>query len=98
MTIDGDEVTETNYDPAGDWDAAWQGQFYGETHEKASDLPGTATDPTNLDYLQKYGSGGSINFFASMTGYTQPSSRYHRDVYSPSVGGTGVKIWTDPLS
>ncbi|MCW2747522.1 MAG: hypothetical protein JWP10_664 [Nocardioidaceae bacterium] len=98
MYVDGVELTKTTYNPAGDWDAAWQGQFFAETHEKSSDVVGTSTDVTSMDYLQKYDSAGGVAFFSTINGSTTSGTRYHRSAYSPTVGGNGLKIWTDPLS
>jgi hypothetical protein len=58
---------------------------------------GTAADPTDFDYMQKYDSAGNINFFQNLAYTVSSSTRYHRSSYSPSVGGLGMRIWTDPL-
>lgn len=97
MTVDGNQIDETNYDPTGDWAAAWQGEFYGEVHDWGTDIPGTDGDRTTLNYLQKYESNGNINFFSSVTGTTTANTRYHRDVFDAAVGGKAVNVWTDPL-
>lgn len=96
MTVDGALIGETNYNVSGDWDPRWEGQFYGEAHDLGSDVPGTAADKTQLDYLQKYNSDGTISFFQYVTGRTTSGTRYHRDVYDSPVGGQGVYVWTDP--
>lgn len=97
MTVDSVAITETNYDPSGDWSPSWQGEFYGEAHDRGSDIPGTTGDQTTIDLIQKYDAGGNINFFETINGKTTSGTRYHRDVYDSSLGGNGVKVWTDPL-
>jgi hypothetical protein len=90
-------LDSTSYNPAGDWDAAWAGQFFGETKHLGDDVVGVQGDPTSFDYLQKYASNGDINFFVSLSHGHSPGTRYHYSTFSPAVGGLGFRIWTDPL-
>jgi len=98
MHVNSHHLAQTTYTPAGDWDAPWQGQFYGETLETESDQVGTQSDQTSFDYIYKYDSSGNANFFATITPYTDYSSHYHSQAYSPAGGGEGINIWTNPLT
>lgn len=96
MVYDGIKLAETGYNPAGDWAAAWQGEFYGEAHDRNSDILGTQSDKTSMWFVQKYGSSGGINFFQNLTGHTTSGTRYHRHIYNANVGGKGIHVWTYP--
>lgn len=97
MRAGGTQVAVTGYNPTGDWAAAWQGQFAGEVKHLSDDIVGTAGDPTDFDYLQKYDSAGNINFYQSLTYTVTSTARYHLSTFSPGVGGLGIRTWTDPL-
>lgn len=91
----GDQIDVVGYDVTGDWAASWRSEYFGETHHDADDLPGTADNKTNFDYLQYYNGSGGINFWQSLNnGNSGVPARYNREAYSPSVGGLGMRIWT----
>ena len=91
-------MDSTDYDPAssGGWDSAWRGEFFGESYDPNSDVVGTSSDPATITQIQRYEQNGSINFISTLTPFAQ-IARYHASNYSPSVGGLGLKIWTNPL-
>ena len=92
------KLDETTYDPAGDWRPEWRVDNAGETTHPQSDVPGVASDVTQFDYLQYYDPAGTLKYLTNQ--YLAPvgTSRHHVIEYSPSTGGMGLKIWTDPLS
>lgn len=98
MGVDGTVLDVTNYDPSGDWDPDYAGQFAGETGHAASDVPGTSSDPTSFDYVQKYNSNGSISFFSNISRVTSTAARHKSAEFSPGSGGQGLNIWTSPLT
>lgn len=98
MAIDGTVVATTNYNPSGDWSPNYAGQFAGEVIHPQSDVPGTSSDVTTFDYLQKYASNGSIAFFQSINPAPVPYSRFNRSVSNSSVGGKKLNAWTSPLN
>lgn len=98
MYINGTNVDEVGYNTTGDWNSAWAVEILGETKHWQDNLVGTPTDPINFDNLQRYESDGSINFFTGLSkAEAPPRDRYHFGWTSPSGGGQGFKIWTDPL-
>jgi hypothetical protein len=97
MYANGVQLAETNYSPAGVWAGEWQARFRGETAEKESDVPGSAGDKTSMD-LVRWVDGNQVFHLASLKPvYVSPNTRYHAANYSPSSGGTGINIWTDPF-
>lgn len=98
MGVDGTQLDATNYNPAGDWDSDYAGQFAGEVIHPQSDVPGTSSDVTTFDHIQKYSAGGAINFFANIDVVTSSYSRHRRAETSPSSGGEGLSVWTSPVS
>lgn len=98
MGVDGTQLDATNYNPAGDWDSDYAGQFAGEVIHPQSDVPGTSSDVTTFDHIQKYSPGGAINFFANIDVVTSSYSRHRRAETSPSSGGEGLSVWTSPVS
>ncbi|RNL81247.1 hypothetical protein EFL95_02445 [Nocardioides marmorisolisilvae] len=97
MTAAGTDLGTVGYDVTGQWKPQWSAQYGAETYHFEDDVPGTKTSQTHFDYLQQYAQNGDINFISSLS-YTSPAtSRYHRASYSPSVGGKGFLVWTDPL-
>jgi len=97
MGVDGTQLDVTNYNPSGDWAPEYEGQFAGEVLHPQSDIAGTSSDVTTLDYLQKYSSSGSIAFFQVVHPAPVPYTRFHRSVTDASVGGQRLDIWTSPL-
>ena len=97
MTRDGVNLLTLNYDTTGTWSTSWGGEFSGEAFHKQSDVPGTATDRTRFNYIQRYLGNGGIDFVTTLNGFTQPSSRYHRHKGAAQVGGQYLDVWTDPL-
>jgi len=97
MTVGSTQIDQLNYDVTGDWVSAWRAEYGAETYHHADDVPGTAADVTSFDYLQRYTSSGTLEFISSLSDTAIPVSRYHRKNTSPSVGGLGFNVWTDPL-
>lgn len=97
MTVDGTNLLTVGYDVTGVWVNSWAGQFGGETYHAQSDIPGTTGDRTRFNYIQKYGSGGAINFISTLNMVGSPPSRYHRDTGAAGVGGLFLDVWTNPL-
>lgn len=99
MVQNGQVIDELGYDVTGLWRSDWFGQYFGETFDRGDDVMGDAQDKTDFAFLQWYNSSGGINFFAS--GDLNPGSsgapRYHRENFTPSGGGQGFRVWTDPL-
>lgn len=102
MYANGVQLAETNYNPEGDWDAAWDHQFSGETFHVGTDMPGTFADKADWDRLQYYNSSGSrINVTLSMMRLgSAESSRYQGEYWTPAAGDgdIGWRMWTDPIS
>lgn len=98
MHADNHHIDQTGYSPTGVWESAWQGQFYGETTETASDQVGTAADPTSFDLMKKYDADGDSSFFVSVPPDTAYPSHYHSRSTAPASGGVGLKIWTQPTT
>jgi hypothetical protein len=48
MLVNGTEIGQTKWSPTANWDGSWQGQFYGETHMRQSDVSGTPGDHTSF--------------------------------------------------
>jgi hypothetical protein len=91
----GDQIDVMGFDVTGDWSTAWRSEYFGETHHDADDLPGTSTAKTAFDYIQYYNSSGALNFWGSLNnGNSGVPARYQREAYSPSVGGLGMRLWT----
>lgn len=97
MYAHGYQLDETNYDPLGDWQNAWQCQFFGETHDNATGMPGTAATHVNVDNLIKKDSNLANSFVGVTTFVTANDVRYRLARYTPAGGGQGFQIWTDPL-
>jgi hypothetical protein len=102
MYANGAQLAETNYNPEGDWDAAWDNQFAGETFHVGTDMPGTTGDKMDFDRLQYYNSAGTrINVsLATMRVGSAESSRYQGEYWIPAAGNgdIGWRMWTDPIS
>lgn len=96
MTRDGLNLLTVDYDVSGKWQNEWRGQWAGETWHLATDVPGTAADPTTINYIQRYESNGDINFVTSLT-TNSSSSRYGRSTGAANVGGRRFSFWTDPI-
>lgn len=99
LYADGDYLTQTAYDPIGVWDSAWEGQFFGETKQWASDLPGYASDPTGITAVTVQDSNGDLNPVSALHGVTPTDDPdgtlpYHRQLYTLG-GNPAVRIWTD---
>ena len=87
----------TSYNPLTVWSGVWEGQFDGETEDSDTDIVGTAADQTQLYNIQFFGPGGAAHFFSVVTPHVPDLPRYHVAKYSPTGGGTGLLLWTDPL-
>lgn len=96
MYANGVMIDKTDYNPAGVWSSKWQGQYFGETKELSSDIVGTAADVTAMDHV-RWVDSSQVFHFANLTGSSTDSYRYHATTFSPSSGGTGIHIWTDPI-
>lgn len=90
-------LDSTNYNPSGDWADQWGGQFYGETLDLQTDMPGIASNHAKFDYIQKYDSSQNPTFFAHLGSAHSATSRYKYSTTAPASGGLGLQIWTDPL-
>lgn len=59
MRANGVQILKTAYDPAKVWRPEWAAQFFGETKDWQSDVPGTVVDPVNFSRIQRYESNGT---------------------------------------
>ena len=100
MYANGTYLDETSYDPTTIWQGSWQGEFFGETHDTASDIVGTATTKTNLGQIGWSNEAGTFSPFASLSGTIAGagSPRYHTDKYTDGSGNPADLIWTDPAN
>jgi hypothetical protein len=97
MERDGNHMLTLDYDVTGVWDSAWFGTWSGETWHLESDVPGTYSDHTTFNYIQRFEQNGDINFVTSLTKHSA-SSRYWGDVSDATVGGKRFDIWTYTLT
>lgn len=97
MTVDGTTLLTMNYDVTGEWVNDWAGQFAAETYHVQSDVPGTSSDRTRFNYIQRYESNGDINFIQNLYLFSGIPTRYKYDEFAASVGGRGIDLWTDRL-
>lgn len=98
MVANGETLATMGYDTQGVWQPAWQTQYQGETKNAGDNMPGNSTDKAAFDYLQQYNSSGSLNFFtdAQLNAPQSDLAKYKYGQFSPSVGGVGLRVWTDP--
>ncbi len=87
----------TNFNPTGDWTDAKGGQFYGETLDLQTDVPGVASNKCKFDYIQKYDANQNPVYFSNLGAAGSAQTRYRHSTNDPSTGGLGLQIWTDPL-
>lgn len=97
MYAAGVDLGIVGYDTDGDWDHAWSAQNGVETFHKDDDVPGTSTDVTSFDYLQRYLADESTTFLSNTTTVNPTYSRHKMAATTPAGGGIGFNAWTDPL-
>ncbi|MEY3278393.1 MAG: hypothetical protein RLZZ426_879 [Actinomycetota bacterium] len=99
MWGNGLKITEMAYNTQGTWQAQWQAQYYAETFFQGDDAAGTSSNKASLTNIQYYDSNGNLEFAALGPIFVSSNSpRNHATKWNPTSGGTGLKIWTDPLN
>lgn len=93
MTYDGVNMLTMNYDTTGNWNTAWQGQFYGETWHAESDVVGSNANRARFNRIYKYNSAGTETFITDLSGLAT-SIRYAFSIANAAVGGKYIDIWT----
>jgi hypothetical protein len=101
MSIDGAEVTQTNFNPYADWYAGPNGdqfspQFSGETTYTASDIPGVPSSKTAFSALgaQQFSNNALNSMPCTMTYINSNPSRWAHSASSC----TAFDIWTSNTS
>lgn len=103
MLVGGNLRARTDFDPAVYWlnpscgTTIWSPQFYGETHHKASDVPGTDSDRVAFAALRKRDREGNWEYFDSGAPSWSGEDSGTRYEFSWVTTNREFKIWTDPL-
>jgi hypothetical protein len=93
MRAGGNVVDETGYNVSGDWDTAWTDQFFGETWDVLTYMPGTSSSKVRFQELQRYEENGDINYIQTGDLYwTAPQPNYERDQV-PGDPHPDFRIW-----
>lgn len=97
MYRDGGYIDETNYNPVTVWTGTWRNSFEGEALHAATDVVGTADDPTRFTGVSNQ-NGANPTWTtisnSSLDPSTPSTTRYHKEKYAPS----DFRIWTNPLT
>jgi hypothetical protein len=92
MTVGSSTFLTTDYDPILYWSAPWQAQWFGETHDRGDDMPGTSSNPAYFSSLLIRTCRGC--------GLTTPSGVSLSDTYTTRYGeawnttNSKFHIWT----
>ncbi|HET7174355.1 MAG TPA: hypothetical protein VFI30_08830 [Nocardioidaceae bacterium] len=87
------ELDYTSFDPGSKWNAAWQGQWYGETNYPSDDVPGTQDDPANFTGVNIETWDGS---WASPQSFRLESPDLSQYKQALLANPPNFKIWTYP--
>lgn len=93
MRAGGNVVDVTGYNVSGDWDTAWTDQFFGETWDLPTYMPGVSSSKVRFQELQRYESNGDINYIQTGDLYWMaPQPNYERDQV-PNDPHPAFRIW-----
>lgn len=97
MRVNGNQLSETDYNPTNYWEGEWDNEFFGETWHKESDVVGTSGDKVSFtDLLTQHADHSWTSVCnCNLTFPGGGTSRYHQEFYGVSHA---FRIWTNPLT
>jgi hypothetical protein len=93
MRAGGNVEDVTGYNVTGDWDTAWTAQFFGETWNLQTYMPGVSSSKVRFQELQRVESNGDFNYIQTGDLYwIPPQPNYQRDQV-PNDPHPDFRIW-----